>query len=237
MKTTARLTRACLSGGGALLLLTGCFKLARTTPPVEEYVLGGSPALSVATAPRESGGMSIGLRRLDLAPYLATPAIVHRRGSRIEQSGFQRWSEEPSAGIMRTLSAALNAAPNIQAVDVAPWPVQTRHDYLVQLHITHLEGVAAEDATVTTGEVQVSASWELIRAADGALVARGFTDRKEAGWTVGDYLGLVKRIDKGLVGLAGELSSCLVRVRAAVPATTPVSTVPAAVQFVSCDPR
>jgi hypothetical protein len=216
-RRTARTTR--LFSLCALFAIAGCFTLARPTPPLEEYVLGGGLKAVAAAPARDVGGVTIGLRRLDLAPYLATTAIVVRRGSRVVTSGFRRWGEEPSAGIMRAVAVSLGAAPAILAVDVAPWPVQAQHDYLVQLHVSHLEGVAAEDSTVTEGEVHVMASWEIIRSQDGTLVARGETDRREAGWKVGDYRGLVTRVDKGLTGLASDLAACLVRLASATPAS------------------
>jgi hypothetical protein len=203
----------------ALFTVAGCFTLARPTPPLEEYVLGAGPRPVAAAPARDIAGVTIGLRRLDLAPYLATSAIVVRRGSRIVTSGFRRWGEEPSAGIMRSVALSLGAAPTILAVDVAPWPVQAQHDYLVQLHVSHLEGVAAEDSTVTEGDVRVMASWEIIRSQDGALVARGETDRRETGWKVGDYRSLVARVDKGLTGVASDLATCIVRIAAPKPAT------------------
>jgi hypothetical protein len=218
MARTLRLLGIC-----ALLTEAGCFSLARPTPPLEEYVLGAGPRPVAALPARDSGGLTIGLRRLDLAPYLSTTAIVVRRGSKIVTSGFRRWGEEPSAGIMRAVAVSLGAAPTILAVDVAPWPVQAQHDYLVQLHVSHLEGVAAEDLTATEGEIHVMASWEIIRSQDGTLVARGETDRRETGWKVGDYLGLVTRVDKGLTGLASDLATCLVRIASATPAPDAVA--------------
>jgi hypothetical protein len=207
-----------LFGICVLLTASGCFSLGRRTPPLEEYVLGQGPTAAAAKPPRDDRGVTIGLRRLDLAPYLSTTAIVTRRGSRIVTSGFRRWGEDPSAGIMRAVAVSLGAAPTIQSVDVAPWPVQAPHDYLIQLHVSHLEGVTAEDLTATEGEVHVTASWEIIRPQDGTLVARGETDRRETGWKVGDYAGLVTRIDKGLTGLASDLTACLGRIAPVTPA-------------------
>ena len=248
---TARTLR--LFGIGALITVTGCFSLGRPTPPLEEFVLGGSAKAEAAAQARDTGGVTVGLRRLDLAPYLATTAIVVRRGSRIETSGFRRWGEEPSAGIMRAVAVSLRAAPVILAVDVAPWQVRAPHDYLVQLHISHLEGVVADNPATTEGEVHVMAAWEILRAQDGALMARGETDRREPGWKLGDYLGLVQRIDNGLTGLASDVAACLVRLgattaatAAAVPTPTPPTAVTAAapatvvlaeVQLVVCGVR
>jgi hypothetical protein len=222
-----------LFGICTVVSVAGCFTLARPTPPLEEYVLGGGPTTVVAAPARDTGGVTIGLRRLDLAPYLSTTAIVVRRGSRVVTSGFRRWGEEPSAGIMRAVAVSLGAAPTILAVDVAPWPVQAQHDYLVQLHVSHLEGIAADDLTATEGEVHVMASWEIIRSQDGTLVARGETDRREAGWKVGDYLGLVTRVDKGLAGLASDLAACLVR----LPSKTPAPDATAGAPLVVCRAR
>lgn len=223
---TARTLR--LMGIGALVSVAGCFSLARPTPPMEEYVLGGGARAEASARARDTGGVTVGLRRLDLAPYLATTAIVVRRGSRIETSGFRRWAEEPSAGIMRAVAVALRTSPAVLAVDIAPWQVRAAHDYLLQLHISHLEGVAPENAATMDGEVHVMASWEIIRAQDGALMARGETDRRESGWKLGDYLGLVQRIDHGLTGLAGDVAACLSRLGSAAPAAPATPATPAA---------
>lgn len=212
------LRRLALGGACSTMLLAGCFKLARPTPPLEQFVLGGNsaaPASNGSAAARggakDTNGVTIGLRRLDLAPYLATTAIVVRRGAQVETSGTRRWAEEPAAGISRAIAGYLIASPRVLAVDIAPWPVRAPHDYLVQVHIAHLEGVAADDSLAEEGEVHLQAGWEIIRAPDGALAARGKTDRREKGWKVGDYRGLVARIETGLSGLAEEIAACLGR--------------------------
>jgi uncharacterized lipoprotein YmbA len=227
---TLRFARQITLCSVAVAATAGCFTLARPTPPLQEFVIGTS-SVSVPGV-RDAAGLAVGLRRLDLAPYLATTAIVVRRGSRIVTSGFRRWGEEPSAGIMRAVAQALTTAPSIQSVDVAPWPVQARHDYLVQLHISRLEGVAPDDSTAREGEVRVTATWELLRARDGIVVARGRTDRREPGWRVGDYPGLVGRVDRGLTGLASDLVACL---RALPPESSDAGAVPS--QSLVCDPR
>jgi hypothetical protein len=229
-RTTRPTTSATyLAGLCALLATAGCFSLARPTPPLEEFVLGESPPTTAAAPAGDSHEVTIGLRRLDLAPYLATTAIVTRRGARIVTSEFHRWGVEPGAGIMRAVRASLGAAPTIAGVDIAPWKIGVPHDYLVQLHVSHLEGVAADQKTAMVGEVRVGATWEILRAQDGTLVARGETDHREAGWMVGDYAGLVARVDKALAGLAGDLAWCLTRV-AAAPAVPDSSTVGSVVE-------
>jgi uncharacterized lipoprotein YmbA len=233
-----------LGGAGlALLTLTGC-SLGRASQPLEQYVLGGTSVTQHATPSNATSsdawssnatssdgwssnatssgatspvvaGLTIGLRRLDLAPYLASPAIVLRRGAhQIVTSEYHRWGEDLGAGINRAVAGYLiasAAADGVRAVDVAPWPARARHDYLVQLHVARFEGTAAEDPTVTAGEAHVQATWEIIRQADGAVLARGLTSHVQAGWRIGDYAALVTMLDGGLIALAGELTDCLRR--------------------------
>lgn len=204
--------RRCVALVTVALSVTGCFKLARTSPPVERYVLGGLQATPESAAPRDSAGLSIGLRRLDLAPYLATLAIVVRRAdNEIVTTGFHRWAEGPGAGLSRAVSGYLADAPSISSVDVAPWPIRSAHDYLVQLHVERLEGVAPPSAVARTGEAHLLARWEIVRSRDGVLLARGSTDYRSRDWVLDDYAGLVTRLDKGLVVLAKDLVACLAR--------------------------
>ena len=194
-----------------LFTLGGCFSLSRKTPVLEQYVLG-SPAAEVKAAPPDQSGFTIGLRRLDLAPYLAIPAIVVRRGNQqIVTSEFHRWGEELSEGINRAFARFLAAEPSVRAVDIAPWSVRSRYDYLIQLHVLRFEGAAAKQIAVTDGEARVVARWEIIRQLDGAVLARGTTDHAERGWQLGDYGGLVTLLDKGLNAMARDLGACMAR--------------------------
>ena len=76
-------------------------------------------------------------------------------------------------------------------------------------HLLHLEGLAPEEPTDLDGGAHLRASWEIISPEDGAVVARGTTDYQVDGWTVGDYGGLVDRLDAGLWELARDLVSAL----------------------------
>jgi len=201
----------------ALLALTGCFSLSRDAPPVRQYVLSGAavPEAGAALAeagivPRDLAGLTIGVRRLDLAPYLATPSIVVRRGAHeIVHSEFHRWSEEPGQAINRAVAGYLAAHAPFGAVHIAPWPVRARYDYLIQLHVSRFEGVAPEAASAVEGAVHVQATWEILRHQDGAVLARGDTDYLQPGWRVGDYPGLVAMLDRALVVLARDLAASL----------------------------
>jgi uncharacterized lipoprotein YmbA len=197
-----------------VLTMSGCFSLGRDAPPVEHYVLGRVLLAEPAPQP-DAAGLDIGVRRIDLAPYLAAPLIVVRHGThQIVTSDFHRWAEAPGVAINRAVARYLAASGGIRAVDVAPWPVRTPHDYLIQLHVTRFEGVAPEAAAADAagapaGEAHMQAAWEIIRPLDGAVLARGVTDYRQPGWTVGDHAALVTLLDRGLVELARELAARL----------------------------
>jgi len=193
----------------ALVVLAGCFGLNRGDPSQQHYVLGlgQAPAgAEGAESAREVPGVAVGLRAPRLAEYLETPLIVVRRGPhRIEFSEFQRWGETLDQGINRTVAAYLRERALFRSVESAPWPTRSQHDYLIQLQILRFEGVAPDGPAVTEGEALLLANWEILREEDGTLLARGATEYHGAGWTVGDYDGLVSLLETGLREMADDL--------------------------------
>jgi uncharacterized lipoprotein YmbA len=217
-----------------VLVMSACFSLGRETRPLEQYVLGGTPAAAAPATSPDAAGLTVGLRRLDLTPYLASSAIVVRRGAhQMLVSEYHRWGEDPVAGINRAFAGYLAAAVPVRAVDVAPWPVRSQHDVIVQLHVSRFEGVTPDDSLAGHGEAHLLASWELHRPQDGVLLARGGTDYRAGGWRVGDYAALVRLLDGGLNRMAADVAACVARVGAAVP---PVARSAAGVPSVACAP-
>lgn len=200
-----------LFGLCGVLALAGC-SLGRGAPPEQHYVLGGGPPEAVVAAPGELGGLAVGMRRLQLAAYLESPAIVVRRGDRAQElalSEFHRWSEPLGEGINRAVAGYLTAAAPFRVVDVAPWPARAEHDYLVELHVLRFEGVAPRDPAATEGEAHMLVTWAIVRPKDGEVLARGTTDYRKGGWRIGDYAGLVALLDTGVHALSAELLGSL----------------------------
>lgn len=198
-----------------LLFGAGCFKLSRTSPPLRHYALAGaaSPgAATTAAAPTASTttGLTLGLRRVDLASYLAVPAVMVRRGTtELIVSEFHRWGGELDEAINQSVATHLATQPSVRSVDVAPWAVGARHTYLVQLHVQRFEGVA--DSAATQGRVHMQAGWDIVRPMDGRVLLRGTTDDRSGAWRVGDYSALVSGLDAALARMARDISTCLSR--------------------------
>lgn len=196
----------------ALLLasLPGCFSLGRDSPELEQYVIGGAGLMDTMAPIAGLDGVAVGVRRIDLAPYIASPAIVVRRGTHeVVTSDFHRWGEDPADGINRAVARHLADAASFLAVDVAPWPIRSRYDYLIQLRVTRFEGVVPVEPSATEGAAHVRATWEIIRQHDEAVLFRGTTEHRGNGWSVGDYAGLVALLNQGLAVLAHDVASAL----------------------------
>ncbi len=214
MRTHVRIT--CLLATAMAFALAGCVKLARESPRLQLYVLGGASAGALPTAHRSSpstsrGAFSVGLRRVELASYLSVPAVMMRRGAnQLVASEFHRWGGDLDQGINRAVGAYLSGSPRIRSVDVAPWTARARHDLLVQLHVSRFEGVVA-DSTASDGRVHVMAGWDIIRPFDGAVLVRGNTDDRGGVFRVGDYASLVTGLDAALSRAARDIGACLAR--------------------------
>jgi len=209
----------CLLAIAMPFALAGCVRLARESPRLQRYVLGGGSADAMPTA---TGGapstpsaarrtFAVGVSRAELASYLSVSAVMMRRGAnQLITSEFHRWGGDLDQGINRAVAAYLAGSPRVRTVDVAPWSARARHDVLVQLHVSRFEGVLA-DSAATDGRVHVMARWDILRPFSGAVLVRGSTDDRGDTFRVGDYPGLVAGLDAGLARVARDIGACLAR--------------------------
>jgi len=190
-------------------VLSGC-SLGRSEPPQRHYVLAGETTQEVGAQSPGLAGLKIGVRRLRLAAYLDPPFLVVRRGpNQITYSEFHRWGEPLAGGINRAFAGHLSARAAFLAIDAAPWAPREEYDYVIQLQVERFEGVTPTETATFGGEIHMLATWEIVRQRDGAVLARGATEHRELGWSVGDYAALVHGLDAGLVLLARDLASSL----------------------------
>jgi uncharacterized lipoprotein YmbA len=214
-------TRLCLVA--TLVGVPGCVSLGRDSPVLEQYVLSRAGTAEVAAAPAP-GGVTLGMRRPVLAGYLAAPGIVVRSGvHQIGSSAFHRWGEELGHGISHALASHLAASAPIRAVSIAPWSVRAEHAVLLQLHVSHFEGVTDAGAGTAMGAAHVAVAWELLRPGDDAVLARGTTDSRQEDWRVGDYAALVALLEEGLRGVARDIAACVGRLGTRTAAGEPLA--------------
>jgi uncharacterized lipoprotein YmbA len=211
-----------LIGLSGLIAVSACFSLARTEPVTRHYVLGGTPLAENPGPSPALAGVSIGVRRLRLASYLDPPFLAVRQEPHgLGFSEFNRWGEPLAGGINRAVSRYLASAATFRTVDLAPWPAREKYDYLIQLNVERFEGVAPAEATASAGEVHMLATWEVVDQQEGVVLARGTTEHREAGWTVGDYPDLVRSLDAGLITLSRDLLAAVESLATRTTSTTP----------------
>lgn len=189
-----------------LVSLTGCFSLGRDEPVTQHYVLGESRLHETGPPATRLAGLVLGLRQAQLADYLKSPFIVVRQGANeVRFAEFSRWGEELGAGFNRAVAAYLAARAPLEGIDIVPWPPRSQHDFLIQLHLLRFEGLAPEGLNSTQGEAHLLATWEILGQPNGEVLARGTTDFRAPGWTVGDFGELVTLLDSGLRELSDDL--------------------------------
>lgn len=194
----------------ALVGLAGCFSLGRDEPVRQHFVLGGRDIPDAVASDARLAGIRIGIRQLKMAEYLDRPLMVVRLGSNeIYYSEFNRWGGSLSSGVKRAVVGYMTTIAPFGGVDIAPWDLREKHDYLIQIHLLRMEGVVPENNAGLYGEAQLHALWEVISPEEGTVLVRGETDFAADGWQIDDYGGLADRLDSGLWQLSRDLVSAI----------------------------
>lgn len=178
----------------AVLAFAGCSLLPAPTPDRTRHFLVSS-ASPAAAAP---DAVSLGLRRVDVPSYLRGKAMVVRSGT--NETRFlpeARWAEPLEEGLARAVRDRLASSA---AVRVHPWPVSAERDFDVSIFVTAAEGGDAG--------VRFAATFEVARAADGAVVARRAFAAPAGSWG-GDPAQLAAQLSAGAAALADEILAAL----------------------------
>ncbi|MBC8011591.1 MAG: membrane integrity-associated transporter subunit PqiC [Burkholderiales bacterium] len=199
------------------LVVAGVFALAGCsvlpTPrkdPTRHYVLTG-PAATEVEAAAAKGTLKVGVRSVQVAPYLDGKAmIVRRAGNEIDYRDYARWAEPLSAGVSRMLTARLLASGRVARVFPQPYPFDVVRDLDVAVTVLSAEGeVTADGATV----VSFVCALEVTRAHEGAgageVLLRETFVAPPIAWTDGDHAALASGLSKGVAALAERVIAAL----------------------------
>lgn len=217
------ITSASRLGSGLLaasllgLVLAGCVRLLEPRPSnIKYYLLDSSQrADTVAT---DTTGLTVGLRRPQLASYLDAARIVTRHSpNTIRFSEFHRWGEDLNRALNRVVARNLERQSGIQSTEPVPWPSGFRFDYVVQLDVLRFEGVGPEppgpdaddDTPLPEGHSQMVVSWKILGPDGETTRSQGLTRHREANWRVTDYADLAAKLDTSLAVLADDVGTRL----------------------------
>ncbi len=203
-----RLLAALLFAGLALLGQTGCSLLpAPQADPTHYYVLAG-PAFADPGPARAEGALRVGLRRIEVVPYLGGKAmIVRNSANEITYQDYARWAEPPASGIERIVTARLQSSPKIGRVYLQPFPFDEKRDYDVAVSVLRCEGERTPDGKLAAG---FACTVELTEAKPGgAVVMRKTFTAPAAAWDGKDFGKLAQLLGDAVAALGEEIIGAL----------------------------
>lgn len=186
--------------------LAGCSILpAPPADPTRYFVLTG-PSLNDDGVRNFGGALNVGLKSVDIAPYLRKPTIAVRRGTHeVIYDDYIRWAEPLEAGVARIVQARLLAAPGIGRVHHAPLSFDQQRDYDVALSIIRCEGVTGNRSVARfAAAVEVTTSGD-----DPQVVLRKVFQAPDAEWDGQDYAALARALSQGVAALCEEIVAAL----------------------------
>ncbi len=193
---------------GWVLLLAGCNLIPPPQPdPTHYYILTG-PGLSETGGARPGGKLRLGLKTVELSPYLRKGALVVRRGTNeLLYQEDARWAEPLEAGIARALRAHLTAVPSVTRVYAQPYPSDQERDYDIAVNILRCEGAldSAGQATVKfTAVLEINSVKP-----PGLVVMRKVFVAPDATWDGKDYGALAHSLSEAVAALSQEVAAVL----------------------------
>lgn len=206
MNPNARIRRLSLLGllSAVVLGAAGCSLLpAPKADPTRYYVLTGQP-VAEELAPKAEGALVLGVKRIEIAPYLnGKDMVVREAGNEIAYNSFSRWAEPLASSIGRAVSGRLAGSPKVERVYPQPFPFEVERDYDVSIRVMRCEGERAASGELVAS---FSALVEVTEAkAGGAVVLRKLFTAPPAKWDGKDFGALAAALSDGVAALGTEV--------------------------------
>ena len=195
------------------LALSGCSFLPKPAPdPTRHYVLTG-PAPAAMKADAKHGSLKVGLRSVQIAPYLDAKSMIVRRGdNEIDYRDYARWAEPLANGVNRMLVSRLHVSDRVGRVFPQPYPFDVTRDVDVSVSVLRCEGRVLPDGRAVASFM---CAVEIVRvgddpgAAGGEVVLRKVFEAPETEWQEGDYASLAAILSDGVAKLADTIIAAL----------------------------
>lgn len=194
-----------VAAGCVLLLGSGCSLFPKPAPdPTRHYVLTG-PTSAVVNDALPKGRLVVGLRAVQIAPYLDGKAMIVRRGdNEIDYRDYARWAEPVAVGINRMLVARLYASDKVARVFPQPYPFDVARDVDVAVSVLRCEGRIKPDGTAV---VSFLCALEIVKVGEKSgggveVLHREVYEAPELPWVEGDYTALAANISQNVGKLA-----------------------------------
>jgi uncharacterized lipoprotein YmbA len=148
-------------------------------------------------------GLSLYVRRVQVPAYLAKNSLVMiRAGNQVDYAPSARWAEPLDQGVARAVAESLNRLTRVRASAFSPNTAPGDHARNLEIRLDRFEGS-------DTGEVFMTARYEVFPG-DGSepVVSRRFEARR-TGWQPGDYGGLTRLLSDEVAELSRQVGRSL----------------------------
>lgn len=185
----------------------GCQVLPRAQPDPTRFYMLTSPLPPPPGAPEAAGGITIGLRPVELPAYLRTSRsmVVTRGANELEFRDYDRWAEPLEAALARVLRDALAQTETVGRVATFPFGSDPSRKFDVAVRVVHFEGVQQGDRRVA----RFVAAYEILDAQSGGVVVKqGSYTAPERPWN-GEAESLAALLSEATAGAAEAIAADL----------------------------
>jgi uncharacterized lipoprotein YmbA len=192
-----------------MLFAAGCNLIPSPTPDSTRFYVLAGPALGAAGVQPVTGVLRLGLRNVEVAPYLKKGSLVVRTGeNEVRFPDEARWGDPLEREILSSLRGQLLAAPAVGRVFVQPFPFDEPRDYDVSVRVIRCEGV--DPAGGGKASVSFAAMLEITTSgAAGEVVARKRFVAPDAAWDGKDFGRLAAELSNAVAALSQEVVASL----------------------------
>lgn len=187
-----------------LLLVSGCIGIGGgDVEPTLYYTL--EPVESSSDIePIETGGLVVGLERVEVPDHLDRKEIVVRtRPNELRYTANHLWAERLGTSLPRILTQdmvrQINGPVRVYSL---PWPDEVVPDLTVLLEIHAFEAQQSPDSMVL-----LDISWSIRSLPDGDVLKQGNHRGKDLNWDGGNYAHLAETLSDELAWVARLIGS------------------------------
>lgn len=197
-----------LASALSLSALAGCNILPPLQTDATHYYVLAGPALTEPGTLPGAGALRLGLKAVEVAPYLRKGSLVVRAGdNEVAFLDQARWAEPIEQEIAAALRQRLLAAPAVGRVFVAPFPFEQARDFDVSVQVLHCEGVREGGRRAVA---RFAATIEITTTgANSQVVARKAFIAPDAAWDGKDPGQLVALLGQAVGALSQEVVAAL----------------------------
>lgn len=193
-----------------LLAFAGCSIIPEPPPdPTRYYVLADDAAVAAAENNPTTARLRVGLRTIELAPYLKARSMVVRHGTNeLAFNDYARWAEPLDAAVSALVRTQLLASPKVGRVSTYPFRFDEERDYDVSIQVANCEG--SQPAPAGPFVTKFSATIEIAGVgAEPKRMTRQVFVAPEGSWDGKDFGALAAALSEAVKALAQDVAEAL----------------------------